>query len=204
MRTGKTSRGTKIYIALLTVAAVAGVTVSALYSAMREQAAEVCAYRARQAVNAIVAEEIADCGGKDGFLDITYRADGSVGSVSADVVKINALENELRGRINERLSTIEDKDVGVSIGSLTGIPFLNSRGFTVRMIFQVEGSAEVRLTGGLETAGINQTRHLLRLEVECSVIAQLPGYSERVETKGEYVVSETVIVGNVPSGFYSG
>ena len=138
------------------------------------------------------------------FVIRSYRADGSVGSVSADVVKINALENELRGRINERLSAIEDKDVGVSIGSLTGIPFLNSRGFTVRMIFQVEGSAEVRLTGGLETAGINQTRHLLRLEVECSVIAQLPGYSERVETKGEYVVSETVIVGNVPSGFYSG
>ena len=179
---------------------------SALYSAMREQAAEVCSYRAKQAVNAIVSEEIAACmAGRDGgFVEISYRSDGSVGAVSADAVKISALENELRTRVNERLSAIGDRDVGVSIGSLTGIPFLNSRGFKVRMIFQLEGSAEVRLVGGLETAGINQTRHVLRLEVGCSVLAQLPGYSEAVTTQGEYIVSETVIVGNVPAGYYSG
>lgn len=205
MRTGKSTRGRRLAAWLFTAAAVAGVVVSALYSAMREQAAEVCEYKARQVVSELAAAEISACmEGEDGkYIDITYRADGSVGAVSADVIKINALENKLRRRINERLSELDDVDIGVPVGTLTGVPFLNERGFTVRMMLQLEGAAEVSLDGSIETAGVNQTRHVLRLTVDCDVIAQLPGRSEKVEAGGEFVIAETVIVGSVPNTYYA-
>ncbi|MCR5121569.1 MAG: sporulation protein YunB [Ruminococcus sp.] len=206
MRTDKTTRGKRLIAWLFTAAAVAGVTVSALYSEMTEQAKEVCAYKARQTVNEIAAEEVSCCLSEQGaggdYLDINYRGDGSVGAVRADAVKINSLENRLRTRINERLSALDDIDIGVPVGTLTGVSFLNERGFSVRMMLQLEGAAEVRLTGGLESAGVNQTRHVLRLEISCDVLAQLPGHSEKVTADGEYVIAETVIVGGVPSSYY--
>ena len=207
MRTGSTklSFGRKLSLWLITAAAAAGVVVSALYSAMRGQAAEVCSYKAKQTVNEMISSEIARCLESDdgSYVDICCRADGSPGVLRADVIKMNALENELRGRINERLSALEDVDISVPVGTLTGVSFLSEKGFDVTMKLQLDGAADVDIKGSLESAGVNQTRHVLRLEVTCGVLAQLPGYNERITAEGEYIISDTMIVGEVPQSYYA-
>jgi hypothetical protein len=118
------------------------------------------------------------------------------------VIKINSLENELRRSINERLSELDDVDIKVPVGTLTGVSFLSEKGFDVGMKLQLDGAAAVDVEGSLETAGVNQTRHVLRLEVSCEIIAQLPGHNEEISAGGEYILSETVIVGGVPSAYH--
>ena len=50
-----------------------------------------------------------------------------------------------------------------------------------------------------DSAGINQTRHQILLNMTMNVTAIVPGYSVTTEVKTSYRLAETVIVGYVPS-----
>ena len=50
-------------------------------------------------------------------------------------------------------------------------------------------------------AGINQTLHRIVLEVKTTVSAIIPGYTTSVEISGQFVIAETIIVGEVPDAY---
>lgn len=206
MRTGQKEPFTRACTAIISFAAALGGLLTVGYIGLREQCESVCSYKAKQAASEIISQAARKCLEQDGgnYLKLTYDENGKVRSAQADTVRINQIEDELRHEINNALSDIENRDIGVHIGTLTGLSFLNERGHTVRMILQAEGAAEVKLEGKLESAGINQTRHTLSVKVETELAVFLPWYEEEVEVGGDYVISETLIVGEVPIGLAEG
>ena len=200
MRTGKNSLSRKLSAAFILTAALLGITVSLLFSSLREQSREVCTYKIRQAVAEIVSSETAAClrQADNGFLKTSYRPDGSPGTLTADSVTITALENNLRRSINRRLAEMGNSDIAVPLGTLTGITALTEKGPEIHMTLQRDGSAETHITSTFTSAGINQTRYSLRLTVTVTVLAQLPAYSEEITTETEQMLCEAIIVGNVP------
>ena len=203
MRTGKNSLSRKLSFAFLLFSALLGVSVSVMYSSLREQAREVCSYRVKQAVAEIVSSESSACLARTNtcFFSPSCRSDGSACMLTADSAQITALENDLRSGINRRLSQMGNTEIAVPLGTLTGLAVLNEKGPELNMTLQREGNAETHITGTLTEAGINQTRYALRLTVTVTVLAQLPGYSEVVKTQTEQTLCETVIIGNVPQRY---
>jgi uncharacterized membrane protein len=66
------------------------------------------------------------------------------------------------------------------------------------------GSVVVSIMQEFQGEGINQTRHRVYLHATARVQVVLPVMSREVEVSADVPLTETVIVGPVPNGFYGG
>lgn len=205
MRYGKDRRLGRLRGAILCIAAAAGLICAVIYLQMVKHMKEICEYKGRQTANALVAQAVDDCllGENGDYLQIEYAEDGGIAAITADTYRINALENKLRRQINEEFSHIEDNEMGVPLGTLSGITALSGRGAEVRIKLHQVGAVDVSLKSEFESAGINQTRHCLKVVVKSELSAILPGHSTDITAEDEYLISETVIAGELPQGLWN-
>ena len=131
-------------------------------------------------------------------LYIQVERDGS-GQVTGAVADAAAL-NRLRAGVLERLAGLLNgkAQVGVPVGSLTGITLLNGRGFRVPVHMQFDGSADLRFDTEFSSAGVNQSLHRVTMTVEARVYSQSRRFAASVEESSATVLAETVVVGPVP------
>ena len=91
--------------------------------------------------------------------------------------------------------------LSIPIGTLTGSSLLAGRGPTVKVKMQSVGSTTASFRNTFSSAGINQTRHQILLDVTVSVSILLPGFRTSTKVSNEISVAETVIVGSVPENY---
>ncbi len=60
------------------------------------------------------------------------------------------------------------------------------------------GNVKADFKSTFESAGVNQTRHQIFLNVGASVYSFLPGVNATTDVNTDVLVAETVIVGEVP------
>ncbi len=107
-------------------------------------------------------------------------------------------KSHLVERIRKSLEENKKFTLKVPMGSLTEWNLFSGMGFPVRVrLFPIE-SAEGEIYTVLEDCGINQTRHLIRVDVSVSMLVVLPGENVTVETKVSLPLGERVLVGDVP------
>ena len=63
------------------------------------------------------------------------------------------------------------------------------------------GSSSARLENAFISAGINQTKHQVLLNIDVSVSILLPGFTTATKVSNSVVVAETIIVGDVPATY---
>ena len=83
----------------------------------------------------------------------------------------------------------------------TGSPLLAGRGPCLHVRMQSVGTATARFDNQFSSAGINQTRHRILLDVDVHVSILLPGLTTYTKVSNEISVAETVIVGGVPDTY---
>ena len=66
---------------------------------------------------------------------------------------------------------------------------------------QMVGSATASFRNSFSSAGINQTRHQILLQMDVSVSILLPGFRTSTKVSNEITVAESVIVGAVPQTY---
>ena len=132
--------------------------------------------------------------------EITYTPDGRVAAVSADTVVANRLKNAVTLRIQESISGIKNHRVNISLGTLIGGEIISGIGPSVPLFISLSGNVTSDFESCFEQGGLNQTVHKLSLRVstEINILMPLSSVSTLVETS--VLISETVIVGSVPSG----
>ena len=75
------------------------------------------------------------------------------------------------------------------------------RGPLLHIKMQSVGSSSAHFENAFASAGINQTRHEIRLVVDVYVSVLLPGFSTVTKVTNRCAVAETVIVGSVPDTY---
>jgi len=144
------------------------------------------------------AENRLDC---DSFVTITTGESGIITSVQTDSVAVNKFKSEVSQAIAERLDEIKNEDIGVPIGSLTGIEIFTGRGPNVKLRLVQNGSITADISSSFSDAGINQTCHALSCDVSARFIAVIPGGRVPVELKTTVIIAQSVIVGEVPDSY---
>lgn len=125
---------------------------------------------------------------------------GNVTAVTTNVVAVNILAAEV---LEKAVSLTEESviTVGIPLGNLTGSALLLNRGpdiqVNVIMLSSSKGGYRSELTG----AGINQTRHRILLDLEMELTLLMPWRAIDTTVSTEVLVSETVIVGDVPDSY---
>ncbi|MBO5163528.1 MAG: sporulation protein YunB [Ruminococcus sp.] len=132
------------------------------------------------------------------FAAVLYDESGHASAVEALSENINRVQAELTAEINRQLNTSGESNAEISLGSLSGSYLLAGKGPTVKVRICPVGSAEVRLTSTFDSAGINQTRHRIYAEISADMVSATTLYSFDTNVKFDYLLAETVIIGDVP------
>ena len=85
----------------------------------------------------------------------------------------------------------------LGISSLSGI----SPNFKIAM--ERAGNIETQIDSEFSSVGINQTRHRIYLNLDCSIGILAPFKTIKKDVSSKVLLTETVIVGEVPSTYYN-
>ena len=135
------------------------------------------------------------------FVTITRNEAGEITALSADMARLNLLRAELSAHLLERLKDSQ-LELTVPVGSLLPIEPTWARGPELHLRALALGTASAEFESEFTSAGINQTRHRLWLELSVPVTVLLPGGGEELTVDSRLCVAETVIVGQVPQTWF--
>lgn len=157
---------------------------------------------ATQAINDAISTELDNLDiSYDELVTVSVNSKDEVTSIQTNMLALNRLRSNITEAILQELGSIENQIIDVPIGTLSGVQFLSGRGNNIQFRIVPAGYIQTDFENKFDSAGINQTRHQIVLNVDMTVIAIIPGYSVTTEVKANYCLAETVIVGTVPDNF---
>ena len=151
-------------------------------------------------INRIVAETLREHS-EERYVIPKTGADGGILSMETDTIQLGLLQTEITNRIAADLTAKREETVSVPLGTLLGSAFLSGHGPGIALKIIPIGLVETAVKSQFHAAGINQTLHQLVLEVDCSALTVIPGYSGEVSVHTSYILVETAIIGKIPGTY---
>lgn len=152
-------------------------------------------------VNDAVLQTLAE-GDYEGDYFVTFQKSdsGEITAVSSNMARINAFTSLLLDKIigNGEDGTIT---VGIPVGNLTGVTLLMGRGPKLPVKIMLLSSSSIEFSNGVVTAGINQTKHQISLNVNVDTNLMLPWGTKSDAVQTQVLIADTVIVGKVPDTY---
>lgn len=135
------------------------------------------------------------------LIDAQMDAEGRVSMLRANTMRMNELAARTALLAEEELNSAENQFVEIPLGAALGVRFLS--GFGPRLEVQIlpVGAVHTSFDTEFETAGINQTRHKIFLNLRATVSLIVPTGSQLVEVTSTVPIAESIIVGEVPDSF---
>ncbi len=136
----------------------------------------------------------------DYFVVLEKNDRGEVTAISSNMARINALSAELLDRV---VGVTENHALTVEIpaGNLSGVSLLMGKGPKVPVEIIVLTSSRVEFANSLVTAGINQTKHQINLEIIVDIDILIPWGTESTQVVTEVLIADTIVVGQVPETY---
>lgn len=134
-------------------------------------------------------------------VDVLKDIEGKVVSVETEIVKINNVKTQIIKEVMERLNLLSERNMNIPLGNLTGSGILSARGPYIKCRFIPVGALETKIISQFENTGINQSRHNITLLISVEIMAITSFASPKVTVPFEFILSETIIVGNVPESY---
>jgi len=157
---------------------------------------------ATQAANDAIAEEIRLNGEKFEDLVLLEKGyDGRVAALKTNVVKMNRLKADVTTLVLDGMAELDTEELSIPLGNLTGSDLFSGRGPLIPIKVVPMGAASARFLSVFESAGINQTKHQILLELTLDLSILLPGGTAYTQVGTQVAVSETVLVGEVPNSY---
>ena len=154
-----------------------------------------------KAMNDAVRETIgADVNYSD-LINIEKDSNGRITLVSANAVMMNNLAAQTANTAQEKILNIGKQGIGIPIGTILGGQLMTGRGPNIVIQVEPVGSVTSDFQTEFEDAGINQTRHKIYLVLNASVRILMGSVSQTVEIASQVLISDTIIVGDVPQSF---
>ncbi|MBR5441667.1 MAG: sporulation protein YunB [Clostridia bacterium] len=136
------------------------------------------------------------------MVEIQKDANGNIVAIKLNSTAINGYKTEISDGCSDRLGDFTETTVPIPLGSLIGGSFFNGKGFCINVDATIYGFAVTDVVSEFESAGINQTRHRIYLNVQASAHAYM-GLCHLNESVDETIILvETIIVGEVPQTYY--
>ena len=167
--------------------------VSRSAAAAASQTAESCVYR-------VLEERKVSYGG---LVELVRGPGGRIEAVRADAVELSRIKAAITLEIADALAERREAGIGVPVGTLTGLELLSARGPEVRIKLIPVGYVVSDAHSSFESAGVNQTRHRISVDITVETAAVLPGFSVVSKVTTSCVLAETVLLGEVPEVYFS-
>ncbi len=135
------------------------------------------------------------------IVSFVYGENGSISAMRTNPAKINTMKAGIMELANKELTSLGGEEISLRLGTLTGVSYLYGTGAEVSFALKPKGVARSQLLSRFESSGINQTMHSIILVIDTEVSPLIPGLSDSFMVKNEFVIAQTIIVGEVPDTF---
>ena len=157
----------------------------------------------RREATTIINETALDIYSKDfnynDMIIIEKDNEGNIALLRADTVKLNYLSSRLVLASNDRIDKLEEMGLKVPLGYMTKNLVFYNLGPDISIKMTQIGNITSSYDSVFESAGINQTRHKIYLNVSMKMKIIVPLNSREVEIASEIPIAETIIVGKIPN-----
>lgn len=192
----------RLLIILAVVAVIISVFAARLTPYISEMGISVVTDVISEEMYNVITEMLAS--GKLDYADlVTLEKDtnGNVTALVSNMALINKLQAELAAEIIRRVNEMSTTVIDVPIGNLSGWSIFAGMGPDIPVRVTSATSASAEFENQFSSAGINQTRHQIMLELSVDVNVVVPGESAAETVKAQVSIAETVIVGDVPNSY---
>lgn len=139
----------------------------------------------------------------DNLISVEKDQNGKIAFIKADSICINDIVTKIVSNIQKQFDGIPRISVFINMGSVSGISALKN----IEPKFEVElesaGNINATIRTDFQSIGINQTHHKIYLDIDARVgiLTPLDTFGKDVST--EVLLTEAVIVGDVPDSYYN-
>lgn len=123
---------------------------------------------------------------------------GSITALKTNIIILNKLKSKLAVLILNKLSDIDNMNLYIPVGNIINGELFSGRGPKIEVRLLPIGSVVTDISNVFESAGINQTKHQIMLDVSVMVSVIMPFNVESIDLSSSICIAETVIVGDVP------
>lgn len=165
-----------------------------------------CKTRANSVAINIVNEEVnkvMELYNYEDLVNIEKDQNGKISLIGAKIVPINNMISEIISNIQKSIDSKATEKIYINLGKVSGFTILSNIGPTFTIELERAGSIDAKIDSEFVDVGINQTLHKINLTLTCSVSVLTPieVIEDTINTK--ILLTETVIVGEVPDAYYN-
>ena len=132
------------------------------------------------------------------LMDVNKDELGKINLISADTMKLNELATKVAIQAQKDIEEVGSVGVKVPIGYALKNNILAYLGPTITVKMEPIGRIKTSYESLFESAGINQTRHKIYINLETNLKIVLPLQSREVEVKHQIPIADNIILGEVP------
>lgn len=128
---------------------------------------------------------------------------GKITLIEANTILINDIITQIVGNIQKEFDNIPRITVDVNLGTVSGISVLKRFDPKFQVLLESAGNISSSIRTEFKSVGINQTHHkiYLGLNSRVSILTPINTFSSNIDT--EVLLTEAVIVGEVPATYYN-
>ena len=126
---------------------------------------------------------------------------GQVAVLAADTARLNALRTEILEEVLRQVKALDNRELGVPLGSLTGFATASDWGPRLPVRVLAAATPTVEFENRFTSAGINQTLHQIMLNAAVEVTLLIPGGRVETAVTAQVCAAETLLVGRVPEAY---
>jgi sporulation protein YunB len=161
-----------------------------------------CAYYVNDAFQAALQSQLAkDPELYDSLYALEKNGAGEIQAVTMNSRAVHTLESALTLRMREALAAATAEHMlHIPLGALLGTELWVGPGIPLRLA--PEGYLTVTIEDSLESAGINQSKLCIKACFAAQLCATLAGYGQSCEVEQEVLITEILLAGAVPQGYW--
>lgn len=135
----------------------------------------------------------------DEMIKIEKDSEGNIILIQADTAKLNSIAAELSTNCNAAFKDMDKATIKVPLGWMSDRSIFYNLGPSIKVNIEPVGNISTSYESKFESAGINQTRHKIYLNISAKVRLKLPMNNDDIDVTTQIPVSDTIIVGKIPN-----
>jgi sporulation protein YunB len=169
-----------------------------------------CDYEARnlavRTINKTILEEFAGNISYEDLMKVSTDSEGKIVMLQADTIKLNKLSSQIAIDVQENIQDISSKGINtyVPLGVVLKNDFFAYMGPKIKFKMEPAGTAYTEYRSQFESAGINQTRHIIYIDVTIDIYVVIPLCRNSITVSSSIPIAESIIVGDVPNTYMNG
>ena len=156
---------------------------------------------ANKSINKSVADVVKGQINYQDLMDVRLDSSGKITMIQANTVLMNTIASDVALDIQDELKKIKSTSSYIPIGTALGSPILATYGPKLKISIEPIGTVTVNFKTDFESSGINQTRHIVYIDVNTKARVVIPLTTTTQEINVQIPICETIIVGNVPQSY---